>query len=458
MTSMERLKILVVDDEARIREEIEEFLTDIGHRVHQAGGPTDAFRSLATWGPDILILDIKLPETDGLTVLETVKSRYPEIEVIMITGHGDMESAIRAMRLGAVDYLQKPLRLNDIRGAVERTGKFLRLNRRLQSVEKSYSLLSKEFQEAEGHRMIGQGKAMQRVLDLMTRVAASGDTSVLITGESGTGKELAARGIHHLSERRDGYFYPVNVSAIPESLFESELFGHVKGAFTGATANRAGCFEYAEGGALFMDEICDLAMPLQARLLRVLEERRVRRIGAHRETRVDVRLISATNRDIESLVTEDAFRADLYHRLNTFRIHLPALRDRPGDIPPLIEHFVDVYSKKLKKQISSIEPGVFDQMAAYSFPGNVRELKNILERAVILCDGGRLLPRHVSGATPNIRSTDSPGQAERLDLEATEKRLIQRALAETGHNKSQAAKLLNISWQALNRRMKKHRL
>ncbi len=458
MMETEQLKILVVDDEPRIREEIEEFLTDIGHRVHSMGCPSEAFRNLEAWGPDVLILDIKLPETDGLTVLETVKSRYPEIEVIMITGHGDMDSVIRAMRLGAVDYLRKPLRLNDIRAAVERTGKFLRLNRRLQSVEKSYFLLSREFQEAEGRRMIGRGKAMQKVLDLMTRVAASDDTSVLITGESGTGKELVARGIHQLSSRREGCFYPVNVSAIPESLFESELFGHVKGAFTGASANRPGCFEYAEGGSLFMDEICDLAMPLQARLLRLLEERRVRRIGAHRETRVDVRLISATNRDVGALVAEDAFRSDLYHRLNAFHIHVPPLRDRPEDIPPLLAYFVDMFSKNLKKRIPVVDPGVFEQMAAYPFPGNVRELRNIVERAVILCDGDRLLPRHVSNASPNIQQTEAPRQAESLDLEATEKRLIQKALEKTGHNKSQAARLLNITWQALNRRMKKHGL
>ncbi len=453
---MEPLKILIVDDEPRIREELDEFLTDIGHQLFQAGSPSEAERALEAHEPDILILDIRLPETDGLTFLKSVKSERPEIEVIMITGHGDMDSVIKAMRLGAADYLQKPLRLNDIRAAVERTGKFIRLNQRLKAVEKSYCLLTKEFQETAGHRMIGGGKAMQEIMDLMTRVAQSGETSVLITGESGTGKELVARGIHHLSSRGKGYFYPVNVSAIPETLFESELFGHVKGAFTGASANRAGCFEYARGGTLFLDEISDLAMPLQARLLRVLEERRVRRIGAHRETAVDVRLISATNRDIEDLVARERFRNDLYHRINAFRIHVPSLRERPEDIPPLIENFVAFYAKKLKKQIRAIAPQVFEKLTAYHFPGNVRELKNILERAVILCDGERLLFSHLDNAEPPECTGKASPEPEDFDMDAAEKRLIQKALERAEQNKSQAAKLLNISWQSLDRRMKKH--
>ncbi len=455
---MEPLKILVVDDEPRIREELEEFLTDIGHRVFLAGGPAEALRAMEARTPDILVLDIKLPETDGLTLLETVKPRRPDVEVIMITGHGDMESAIRAMRLGATDYLQKPLRLNDVRAAVERTGKFIRLSRRLQAVERSYSLLSREVKEAGGHRLIGRGKAMRGLLDLMTRVAASDDTSVLITGESGTGKELVARGIHRLSVRRDGCFYPVNVSAIPESLFESELFGHVKGAFTGASTDRAGCFEYARGGVLFLDEICDLAPALQARLLRVLEERRVRRLGAHGEKSVDVRLISATNRDIDEMTAADQFRSDLYHRLNAFRIHVPPLRERREDIPLLIECFVGLFAKKQKKQIHVIDPHVFGALAGHPFPGNVRELKNMVERAVILCDGDRLLPRHFqTGSAPVDPSAASAAEGS-LDLESTEKRLIRTALDRTDGNKAQAARLLNISWQSLNRRMKKYRL
>lgn len=456
---MEPLTILVVDDEQRIREELEEFLTDIGHQVCQAGGPSEAARTLEFCNPDIVILDIKLPETDGLTLLKDFRSRRPNMEVIMITGHGDMETVIQAMRLGAVDYLQKPLRLNDIRAAVERTGKFLCLNRRLQTVEKSYALLSKAFQEDGGHQMIAMGDAMQKVLDLMTRVAASQDTSVLITGESGVGKDLVARGVHQLSSRKNASFYPVNISAIPETLFESELFGHVKGAFTGALADRAGCFEYACGGTLFLDEICDLAPSLQARLLRVLENRRVRRIGAHKESPVDVRLISATNRDIDDLIAKNQFRSDLFHRVNAFRIHVPPLRERPEDIPALVEFFIDLYAKKQKKRIRETDLRVFEDMKGYHFPGNVRELKNMVERAVILCDGERLLPHHFVFDTNAANMLESSkDQPESLDIEMAEKQLIRTALKRTDGNKSQAARMLNISWQSLNRRMKKYRL
>ena len=453
---MEKLKIMILDDEQRVREEIGEFLLENGFQVFKAELPSQAFKILEQNEIDITILDIKLPEMDGIQVLEKIKTSYPEIEVIMISGHGDMNSVISAMRLGASDYFTKPFRLMDVHNSIERTKRFITLNSKLKEVEHNLSLVSNELQDKTGHSIITQSPKMKSIIELISKVAKTEDTSVLITGESGTGKELVARGIHYLSSRKEKYFYDVNCSAVPENLFESEFFGHKKGAFTGATESKAGWFEVASKGTLFLDEIGDMPLNLQSKFLRVLEERKIRRVGSHIDIPVDVRVIAATNRRLEDLIEEKLFRVDLFHRLNSFSIHIPPLRERSEDIPLLINHFASEFSKKMKKPIQEIDENVLNELSNYNFPGNVRELKNMVERAVILNDRGKLHLKHFPIlAKVSDQPVFSEGAEIIFDLELAEKNLIMKALEKCKNNKAKAAKLLNITWQSLDRRMKK---
>ena len=450
--TMEKLKILIVDDEKRVRDELSEFLIASKHKASQADLPSKALALLNADEPDIVILDIKLPEMDGLEVLDRIKHSFPNVEVIMMTGHGDMNSVIQAMRLGASDYLMKPFRLAEVQAAIERTRKFIQLSKKLKTVEFNYSLLSQEFHESAGYHMITKSPAMQSVIDLMSKVAQSDDTSVLITGESGTGKELVARGIHALSSRKGEYFYSVNVSAIPGNLFESEFFGHKKGAFTGASEEKIGWFEIAQNSTLFLDEISDIDLSLQTKFLRVLEERKVIKVGSQKEISVNVRVITATNKRLDQLVSEEKFRADLYHRLNAFEIHIPPLRERTEEIPLLLESFTAFYARKMNKPVTGLDENAVRLLTRYAFPGNVRELKNIVERAVILCEGEILHAGHFQ----RLDSEHTNGNS--FDLGVMERNLIAQALQKMNHNKSRAAKLLNISRQALDRRMKKYNL
>ncbi len=456
---MRQLKIMVVDDDPWIRDELDEYLSGAGFTAIKAALPRTALKMAEDHGPDIVILDIKLPEMDGLQVLEKLKTVLPGAEIIMITGHGDMESVIRAMRLGATDYLTKPFRLAEVRAAIERTRKFVRLNKKLKAAELNYTLLSRQFNEALGHPLVGKSPEMQHVIDLVSRVAGSHDTSVLITGESGTGKELIARAIHSLSSRKDGMFQPVNASAVMDSLFESEFFGHRKGSFTGADEDRIGWFEAADNGTLFLDEISNLPMGCQAKLLRALEEKKITRVGSQKEIPVDVRIIAASNQDVARMAEENAFRKDLYYRLNAFSISIAPLRRRKDDIPLLLDHFTSYFAARMNKTIRAVDPQATAGMAAYHFPGNVRELKNMVERAVILCDGQTLTLRHfpMLGAPFSNPLAGDPDGATDLEvvLRTMEKNLILRALDKTGNNKSRAARSLNISRQSLHRRMKK---
>jgi DNA-binding NtrC family response regulator len=381
----------------------------------------------------------------------------------MITGHGDMDSVIQAMRLGASDYLTKPFRLPEVQAAIERTQKFILLNQKLKTAELNYSLLSQEFHESLGYHIIGKSSVMQNVIDLMSKVARSDETSVLIIGESGTGKELIARGIHRLSARKDHMFCSVNTSAITDTLFESEFFGHKKGSFTGASKDKAGWFQVAHEGTLFLDEICSMPLSQQAKLLRVLEEKTITRVGSHTEVPIDVRIIAATNQDIKQMVNENTFREDLYYRLSTFTIPVPPLRDRKEDIPLLIDNFVTHFFQKMNKAVKAIDQQVTEALMAYDFPGNIRELKNMVERAVILCDDDTLYLQHfpITQATKHDSSENLPNEEESSHqdleemLERTERRLIFQALEKANHNKSKAAELLNISRQSLHRRLKR---
>jgi DNA-binding NtrC family response regulator len=451
---MENLKILILDDEKLYREEIGEFLSDNKFLIRKASKPSEAFEVLKNNDIDIAILDIRLPEMSGLDVLQRIKDEYPNIEVIMISGHGDMDSVIQAMRLGATDYFSKPFRLLDVLSAIERTKRFVELNNRLKEIESNYQFVSGKLNEVYGHNLIGSSQAMKEVTEMIARVAKSDTTSVLITGESGTGKELVAKAIHYLSPRKDNYFYAVNSSAITETLFESEFFGHAKGSFTGASENKTGWFEVANKGTLFLDEIGDLPMGLQTKFLRVLEERKISRVGTHKEIDIDVRIVAATHQDLEKLTEERRFRLDLFHRLNSFVINIPPLRERKEDIPTLLSFFIEEYAKKMGKKIKGIDDSVFEALVLYKFPGNVRELRNMAERAIILCDGNRIKPVHFQ-LTKIAKYKNVDPDEEIYDLDVIERNAIVKAIKKANYNKSGAARLLKITFQSLDRRIKK---
>ncbi len=455
---MTKVNILIVDDELRIREELSEFLSGCGYQCFEAGNPTAAMNEIHQHDIDIVILDINLPDRDGITVLREIKETDDNIEVLMITGHGDMDMAIRAMRHGAADFFNKPINPDEVLHAIERTKRFIKLSRHCKQVQHSYDRLFQELNYGTGLRLIGQSKSIRELKAEIEAAADNPDVSVLITGESGTGKELVARSIHYLSARKNKCFHAVNCAAIPEQLFESEFFGYVKGAFTGAGTDKQGWFEAADKGTLFLDEIADMQAYMQAKLLRVTEDGKVHRLGSNRDITVDVRIISATNRDINRSVNRGTFRHDLFHRLNTFQINIPPLRDRKEDIPILVEHFIGHFAQKTGKAISGLEAVAMDKLMQHPFKGNVRELKNILERAIITCDEDKLKLKHFNDFTDRTaaRSHTCKGDDSILDLEILEKSTIIKALKQAGNNKTQAALLLNITWQALERRLKKY--
>jgi len=448
--------ILVLDDEPEILGEIHEFLTSRDIRVREAATPSEAFRVLSAHPVDIAILDIRLPEMSGLDVLRKIRRIYPKIQVIMMSGHGDMDSVILALRLGAVDYFPKPFHLHEMLAAIEKTRKVFTKSRPMNGDHFDY-MLNEAFGKGSSASLIVAGPAMKAAVEKMRLVARSSDTTVLITGESGTGKELIARGIHYMSSRKDKRFHAVNCSSIPDELFESEFFGYNKGAFTGANADKAGWFEAADGGTLFLDEIGDLKPGLQAKLLRIMEDKQISRLGSTATKKIDVRIIAATNQDLAQLIKECRFRQDLYHRMNTFVINIPPLRERKEGIPLLFAHYLDYYSQKLGREVPKVEREIIDALMQYDFPGNVRELMHMVERALILCEGDTLTFDHFEHLKikmqqpPVAKYPPTPARS----LHNIEKETIEAALRESGYNKSQAARSLKISRQALDRRIEK---
>ncbi|RLD58791.1 MAG: sigma-54-dependent Fis family transcriptional regulator [Bacteroidetes bacterium] len=444
--------ILVLDDEKGFREEIGEFLKEEGYHVHTAGLPSEALQIIRNNDIDIAVFDIRMPEMDGLTFLNQIKQEYREIEIIMMTGYGDMGSVITAMRYGAVDFLKKPFKLTEIKGTINRVSKYRSIK----------SKINKEGSPNNGIiddklHMVGDGPAFTRILDLVTKVSKSGDATVLLTGETGTGKEMMAKTIHLLSNRKDNKFVTVNCSTIPAELFENEFFGHKQGSYTDAKQDQKGLFEAADKGTLFLDEIGDMKYEMQAKLLRVIEDKKVSRLGDHDDKEVDVRIVAATNHNLKEMVENKQFRIDLFHRLNIFSVEIPPLRERKEDIPLLFNYFVKYFSEKYNQKIIKVENSVITKLMNYNFPGNIRELKNIVERAVIMCDGDILnesnfdLLEYLTFPS-EIKIVENN---EVLDLVSVEKDNIMKALSLTKNNKTQASKLLNISRQALDRKIKK---
>jgi DNA-binding NtrC family response regulator len=446
--------ILVLDDEPEIRSEINEFLSLRGVKVLEASRPSEAFKILSKEDVDITILDIRLPEMNGIDVLKEISRLYPAIQNIMMSGHGDMDSVIKALRLGAVDYFQKPFLLNDMLITIDKARKYLSFRKPSSGDQSEYQLQDQP--DKHESPLIVVSESMKAAVKKMRLVAKSSDTTVLITGESGTGKDLVARGIHYMSPRKDKPYHAVNCSTIPDELFESEFFGYKKGAFTGANTDKAGWFEAADGGTLFLDEIGDMKMSLQAKLLRIMEDKKISRLGSTTLKKINVRVIAATNQDLEHLIRENRFRQDLFHRINTFVIIIPPLRERPESIPQLFSHFLEHYSTKMDRKVPKVEKEIVDALLQYDFPGNVRELKHMVERALILCEDDIITFEHfdhlkIKMQKPAVKNGPSTART----LEMVEKESIMAALLESGNNKSKAARLLNISRQALDRKIER---
>jgi two-component system response regulator PilR (NtrC family) len=425
-----------------------------GHEASSCGSAVEALVALESDDWDLVISDVRMPRMSGLELLDQVRQLAPDTTVILITAHGTTESAVEAMKHGAYDYLTKPCSVDEIRLVVGKA-----LEKRDLAHENQRLRLQLRDQSAIPP-IIGKTARMQEIFGLVRQVAPT-RANILITGESGTGKELIARAIHNLSDRRAAAFVAVNCGAIPENLLESELFGHVKGSFTGASANKPGLFEVANGGTLFLDEIGDMNLLLQVKVLRAIQERTFQRVGATSEIRVDVRIVCSTNRHLEHEVREGRFREDLFYRLNVIEISLPPLRERIEDLAQLIQHFMEKFSQELGKDVCEFEPEVLPALEAYSFPGNVRELENIVERAVTLARTSRItlecLPASVRRATSIPAEGRIPAGGVALDalLGVYETSLIQEALRRTGGVKKRAAALLGVTFRSLRYRLEK---
>ncbi|MBI5586371.1 MAG: sigma-54-dependent Fis family transcriptional regulator [Deltaproteobacteria bacterium] len=450
------IRLLVVDDEKNQRELLEGFLQKKRYAVHSAGGGEEALAWLLENGCEVILTDHKMPGMDGITLLKAVKALNPEIVVVLMTAYGTVEKAVEAMKLGAYDYLTKPIDLDELLILLGRIEERLLLTREVRQLRQEL----KEKFSFEG--VITQSPRMEEVLSMVARVAPSQST-ILIRGESGTGKGLLARVIHFQSQRSRGPFLTLNCAAIPENLLESELFGHEKGAFTGAFALHQGKFEQAHGGTLFLDEIGDLSPALQAKLLRAVQDRAFERVGGSKTIEVDVRLISATHQNLEQRIREQRFREDLYYRLNVVSLFLPPLRERKEDIPILLDHFLKKFGKANRKERLEVSSEARDLLLRYDYPGNIRELENLVERAVVLCRGQMIttqeLPFHLK---EGVRETGGAPPAADLSLtdqlDALEKTLIQQALEAAAGVQTRAAEKLGISERVLRYKLKKYQL
>jgi len=447
--------ILLFEDEAELRQEICESIT-LDHVEVLAFESWGQFQETRVKDvPRLAILDINLIDKDGLSIFHDLRERFVDIEGIVMTGQASLKNAIASLKLGIQDYIEKPFRASELRLAIEKCESYKQFQVRNYVSDRQFEESRKEFEAHWGIEFIGISQCIKEINILMKRVAQADSTSVMVTGESGSGKELIARGIHSMSERSSSPFYPVNCTAIPDSLFESEFFGYQKGAFTGAFANHDGWFERAHGGTLFLDEIGDMNLALQSKLLRVLDEKKVTRIGSHDVINIDTRIVCATNKNLKQMIEDGQFRLDLYHRLNSFHIHIPPLRERNEDIPVLVNHFVKLFAETHNKGIVSIHSKAMNLLINHQYPGNIRELKNIIERAILMCDTNIIKPKHLNFT----EKSHTPGIGDHeYSLEHVEKETILRAMKSCSHNKTHTAEKLNITRQALNRKLKKHGL
>jgi two-component system response regulator PilR (NtrC family) len=454
-------RLLVVDDEESIREFLEIMLKKEGYEVTCAEDGAKAKDLLSKKTFDMVISDLQMPNMTGIELLKHVKESYPDLVFMMITAFGTTESAVEAMKMGAYDYLTKPFKIDEVRLNIQNA-------LRSKSLEVENRVLKKELkQEYSFQSLVGNSEAMHKIFDLVKRVSQT-PTNVLITGESGTGKEVVAKAIHYNGPLKDKPFITINCGAIPEQLMESEMFGHKKGSFTGAVADKSGLFEVADGGTLFLDEVGELPVTIQVKLLRAIQERVIRRVGATEDIKVDVRICAATNRDLEEMVKNGTFRQDLFYRLNVINIKTPSLRERSDDIPLLANHFLRKYNDRLNKQIGQISVEAMELLQKYDYPGNVRELENIIERTVALEGGAAILPESLPAFvnTPTGRKLASSHEIEigedGIDLDKVmgkiEKELLVKAIHASNGVKKKAAKLLHISFRSMRYRVEKYQL
>jgi two-component system response regulator PilR (NtrC family) len=454
-------RILVVDDEESIREFLEIMLKKEGYEVSTCEDGAKAIEILKKKTFDMVISDMQMPHITGLELLKHVKENYPELLFMIITAFGTTETAVEAMKMGAYDYLTKPFKIDEVR---------INLSNALKSknLEVENRTLKKELtRENSFQNMIGNSDSMHRIFELVSRVSQT-PTNILVTGESGTGKEVVAKAIHYNGPLKDKAFVTINCGAIPENLMESEMFGHKKGSFTGAISDKSGLFEVADGGTLFLDEVGELPLSIQVKLLRAIQERIIRRVGATDDIKVEVRIIAATNRDLDEMVSKGGFRQDLYYRLNVINIKTPSLRDRKTDIPLLANHFLKKYNDRLGKNIGSISQEAMDMLKKYDYPGNVRELENVIERTVALESGSTILPESLPPFvnTPSGRKMASSHEIEigddGVDLDKIvgqiEKELLIKAIHAANGVKKRAAKLLNITFRSMRYRIEKYGL
>ena len=450
---MKDYSILIVDDEDAQRSILKGYLEKKGYKIYSASSGTEGIKIVQDNLIDIVLSDYKMPDKTGLEVLESVKKINPEVSFVILTAYGTIENAVKAMRLGAFDYISKPVDLDELDLMIERIIE----NKNLKS---EIQLLKNQLQSKfKIDSFISHSPKMEEILSFAAR-AADSKATVLITGESGTGKEVLAKSIHYVSPRKDKPFIPVNIPALPETLLESELFGHEKGAFTGAEKSKKGRFELADGGTIFLDEIGDIPINLQVKLLRVLQEHQIERVGSTEYVKIDVRIIAATHQNLEEKIKDGSFREDLFYRLNIVSLNIPPLRDRREDIIPLIEHFVQKYSGENNKEKLSLSKEAVDLLIKYNFPGNVRELENIIERAVVLCRSKVItvndLPNIVTGfkAEKEIAVNENTSLIEQV--EELEKKLIYDALSKSNGNQSQAGRMLGLTERNLRYKMQKY--
>jgi two-component system response regulator PilR (NtrC family) len=454
-------RILVVDDEESIREFLDIMLRKEGYEITTAEDGEKAIEIFKKKTFDMVISDLQMPKLNGLELLRAIKDQNPDVIFLMITAFGTTETAVEAMKVGAYDYITKPFKIDEVRLNIANA-------LRSKALEGENRLLKKELgKENTVHNLVGNSEPMHRVFDMIRRVSQT-PTTVLITGESGTGKEMIAKAIHFNGPLKDKPFVPINCGAIPETLMESEMFGHKKGSFTGAVVDKVGLFEAADGGTIFLDEVGELPLSIQVKLLRVIQERVIRRVGSVEDTEVNVRIITATNRDLSAMVKEKTFREDLYYRLNVINIHAPSLRDRMDDIPVLANHFLKKYNERLNKNITGISSDAMTLLKKYNYPGNVRELENIIERTVALEAGATILPESLP---PFVNTTNGRKMASSNEIEITpegidldkvlgqiEKELLIKAIHAADGVKKRAAKLLGITFRSMRYRVEKHRL
>src|SRR6266699_5261877 len=452
---MNQEKVLIVEDEENERTGLAELISAWGYRAETAKDGAEGLEKVTNWSPSIVVTDLKMPRMGGLELLERLATDAQSMAVIVMTAQGTIDSAVQAMRMGAYDYITKPIDTNRLRTILQNASSLL-------GTKVELEVTRRKLRDAGSlGQLVGSSKKMQEIFHLIEMVAPS-TASVLITGASGTGKELVARTIHDMSPRRNKPFFPINCAAIPETLIESEIFGHEKGAFTGAVERRTGCFELAEGGTILLDEIGEMPVGTQAKLLRVLEDRKLRRLGSKVETSVDVRVLAATNKVPDEAVARGEIRSDLYYRLNVFNIHMPPLREHKEDIASLVQLLLAEMSSKHARKVAAVSEAVLNQFNNYSWPGNVRELRNTIERAVIVCDAGVIETKHLPpgfGQAP-LRTAANDPDAVRLGVgttvEEAEKMLILKTLEATSNNKTRAAEILGISLKTLHNKLKEY--